>query len=95
MLRLKTFHRKMVLHFKEQRISITNSFNCKTTFTRKLALMANGKFNACSITFIRKWYVEFPLMCAGVLLLKTPAIRYLSIKRPVYKLVTITSKHDQ
>ena len=41
---------------------------------------------------IRKWYVEFPLMCAGVLLLKTPANRYLSNKRPVYKLVTITSK---
>ena len=39
----------------------------------------------------RKWYVEFPLMCAGVLLLKTPSIRYLSNKTPVYKLVTITS----
>ena len=51
MLRLKNFHRKMVLHFKEQRISITPIFNHKTTFTRKLALMANSKFNACSITF--------------------------------------------
>ena len=44
------------------------------------------------LSVLRKWYVEFPLMCAGVLLLKTPANRYLSNKRPVYKLVTITSK---
>ena len=35
--------------------------------------------SACVIT-IRQWYVAFPLMCVGVLLVKTPTSEFLISK---------------